>query len=162
MFFLQNIQISGIDDSPAGMTRLGQSGMNGDVLQMNFQDFYWADSDIESINIEYDRATLVIWNDALQRRLAVVCSGFAGMTNLCIWDDTIIAGTSMQPAGDADNEFLRDLYKAYSKNKDYGGRSLGDGLLEMRIELVNGISFRVYCQKIEVFERDVSDPYAQG
>jgi hypothetical protein len=84
------------------------------------------------------------------------------MTNLCIWDDTIIAGTSVQPAGDADNEFLRNLYTAYSKNKDYGGRSLGDGLLEMKIELVNGISFRVYCQKIEVFERDISDPYAQG
>lgn len=129
---------------------------------MNFQDFYWADSDIESINIEYDRATLVVWNDALQRRLAVACSGFAGMTNLCIWDDTIIASTNVQPAGDADNEFLGELYTAYSKNKDYGGRSLGDGLLEMRIELVNGISFRVYCQKIEVCERDVSDPYAQG
>ena len=45
--------------------------MNGDVLQMNFQDFHWADSDIENIHIEYDHATFVIWNDTLQKRLSV-------------------------------------------------------------------------------------------
>ena len=119
---------------------------------MNFHDFYWADSDIESINIEYDHATLVIWNDALQKRLSVECSGFAGITNLCIWDDTIIMSASMYPVCDTDNEFLSNLYAAYSKNKDYGGRSLGNGLLELRIELANYISFSVYCQKIEVIE----------
>lgn len=123
---------------------------------MNFQDFYWADSDIESIIIEYDHATLVIWNDALQKRLSVECSGFAGITNLCIWDDTIIMSTSVYPVYDTDNEFLRNLYTSYSKNKDYGGRSLGTGLLELRIELANYISFSVYCQKIEVIESNQS------
>ena len=121
---------------------------------MNFQDFYWADSDIESINIEYDHATLVIWNDALQKKLFVECSGFAGITNLCIWDDTIIMSTSVNPVCDTDNEFLRNLYTAYSKIKDYGGRSLGSGLLELRIELANYITFSVYCQKIEVSNTD--------
>ena len=38
---------------------------NGDVLLMDFQDIIWADSDVENINIEYDKATLMIWNDAL-------------------------------------------------------------------------------------------------
>lgn len=119
---------------------------------MNFQNFYWADSDLETINIEYDHATLVIWNDSLEKRLTVKCSGFAGITNLCIWDDTIIMSARVYPVCDADNEFLRNLYTAYSKNEDYGGRSLGNGLLELRIELVNYISFSVYCQNIEVVE----------
>ena len=57
---------------------------------MNFININWADSNIENINIEYDCATLVIWNDILQKRLYVECSGLAGVTNLCIWDDTII------------------------------------------------------------------------
>ena len=122
---------------------------------MNFQDFDWADSDLESIHIEYDRATLVIWNDACQKRLSVECSGLAGITNLCIWDDTIIINASVNFTCDTDNEFLRNLYTAYSKNKDYGGRFLGNRLLELRIELANHISSRVYCQKIEVTESAV-------
>lgn len=122
---------------------------------MNFQDFDWADSDLESIHIEYDRATLVIWNDACQKRLSVECSGLAGITNLCIWDDTIIINASLNSTCDTDNEFLRNLYTAYRKNKDYGGRFLGNRLLELRIELANHISFRVYCQKIEVTESAV-------
>lgn len=122
---------------------------------MCFQDFYWADSDIEKINIEYDHATLVIWNDFLQKRLSVECSGFAGITNLCIWDDTIIMRASAHTACDTDNEFLSNLYNAYSKNQDYGGRSLDSGLLELKIELANYIAFSIYCQRIEVIECDV-------
>lgn len=122
---------------------------------MNFQDFDWADSDLESIHIEYDRATLVIWNDACQKRLSVECSGLARITNLCIWDDTIIINASVNSTCDTDNEFLRNFYTAYSKNKEYSGRSLGNRLLELRIELANHISFRVYCQKIEVTESAV-------
>ena len=119
---------------------------------MDFQDFYWADSDMESIHVEYDHAALVIWNEACQKRLSVECTGLAGMTNLCLWDDTIILRASVKPACDAENEFLRNLYRAYDKNADYGGRSLGSGLLELRIELANYICFCVYCQKIEVQE----------
>lgn len=119
---------------------------------MNFQDFNWADSDVENINIEYDHATLAIWNDTLQKRLTVECSGLAGITNVCIWDDTIIMSASVYPVCDTDNEFIRNLYTAYSKNMNYGGRSLDKGLLELRIELANYISFSVYCQQIEVIE----------
>ena len=125
---------------------------NGDVLLMEFLNINWADSDIENINIEYDHATLVIWNDTLQKRLSVECLGFAGITNLCIWDDTIIMSASVHNASDANNEFVHNLYTAYSKDQDYGGRSLCNGLLELKIELVNRISFSVYCQKIEVIE----------
>ena len=51
---------------------------------MNISNINWADSDLENITIEYDHASLVIWNDTLQKRLSVECSGLAGITNLCI------------------------------------------------------------------------------
>ena len=121
---------------------------------MKFQNIDWADSDIESMNIKYDHATLVIWNDVLQKRLFVECFGFVGITNLCIWDDTIITSTSVYPVCNDHNEFVRNLYAAYSKDKDYGGRSLSNGLLELKIELTNYISFSVYCQKIEVVDHN--------
>ena len=98
---------------------------------MNISNINWADSDLENITIEYDHASLVIWNDTLQKRLSVECSGLAGITNLCIWDDTIIMSTSVHPVCDMDNEFLSKLYTAYDKNKDYGGRCLGSGLLNI-------------------------------
>ena len=125
---------------------------NGDVLLMSFQDYCWADSDIENITIEYDHASLIIWNDTLQKNLSIECFGFAGITNLCIWDDTIITTASIHTVCDTENEFLTNLYAAYCKNRDYGGRSLCNGLLELRIELSNYIPFSIYCQRIEVIE----------
>ena len=116
---------------------------------MDFLKISWADSNIECINIEYDLATLTIWNDALKTRVTVQCSGFAGITNLCIWDDTIILTAEVNPANN-DDPFVRNLYTEYDKNYDYGGRNLSNGLLELRIELVNHIAFSVYCQKIDV------------
>ena len=117
---------------------------------MKFENIYWPDSQLIRIQIEYNQANLIIWNDALQKQILVKCFCFAGITNLCIWDDTIIMDAQVYPVYDSDNEFVRNLYTAYSKDIDYGGRSLSCGLLELKIELVNYIAFSVYCQKIEV------------
>ena len=125
---------------------------NGDVILMNFSNIDWADSDLESVCIEYDRAVLCIWNDTLQKRMKVNCSGLAGMTNLCLWDDTIIMKANVYDADENCDSFVQQLLKAYGKDIDYGGRSLSNGLLELRIELANYISFSVYCLQIDVIE----------
>ena len=119
---------------------------------MNFLNYDWAESDIENIYIEYDHAKLLIFNDTCKKRLSVDCYGFAGINNLCMWDDTIIMNARILPVCRSDNEFICNLYAAYDENTDYGGRSLKNGLWELKIELVNGITFSIYCQKIEVSE----------
>ena len=119
---------------------------------MSFFEFSWADSNIDSIHIEYDCAKLLIWNSVLQKNLVVECLGLAGITNLCIWDDTIIMSANIYSVDKVENDFLQALYNAYDKDFDYGGRSLNAGLFELKIELVNHISFSVYCQHIEVHE----------
>lgn len=119
---------------------------------MNFHHYDFSDSRIEKINIEYDLAAITIWSAALKKRLFVECSGLAGITNLCVWDDTIIMEADVFPVQNADNEFLRNFYEAYSKGMDYGGRTLETGFMELRIELTNHISFSIYCQNIEVKE----------
>jgi len=119
---------------------------------MNFYEFYWADSNIQSIHIEYDRATLVVWNQILKMPLSVVCSGLAGITNLCIWDDTIIVDAQVFSVDETDSGFVKKIFEVYDKDFDYGGRKLNDGLLELKIELANGISFSIYCMKIQVIE----------
>lgn len=119
---------------------------------MNFLSVDWADSDIESIFIEYNRAELAIWNDSLQKELLVECVGLAGITNLCVWDDTTIMSASINSVCNEENDFVRNLFLAYEKDYDYGGRSLNKGLLELEIQLSNYISFSIYCQKIDVIE----------
>lgn len=123
---------------------------------MDFQSIFWPDSNLLSIQIEYDHAVLLIWNDVLQKKLCVDCFGLAGITNLCIWDDTIIRKAHVQPVQDESDAFVRNLYAAYDRNVDYGGRTLSNGLLELQIELVNYTTFCVYCQRIEVTECDRS------
>lgn len=119
---------------------------------MEVSNYDWADSDIENIYIEYDHAKLLIFNDSCKKRLSVDCYGFAGINNLCMWDDTIIMNVHVRSVFRLDNDFVSNLYATYSENQDYGGRSLKNGLLELKIELVNGIAFSLYCQKIEIAE----------
>ena len=117
---------------------------------MNINDYAWADSNIEGISIEFDKATIEIWNYSIDRKLSIVCSGLAGITNLCIWDDTIIESVELKPVSEYNTEFLRSLLNAYDKDYDYGGKMLKNGLLELRVLLVNKIPFSVYCQSITV------------
>jgi hypothetical protein len=122
----------------------------GDIKTMNFNCIDWADSNIERIIIEYDHAQLEIWNDTLQKKLIVHCTGLVGVTNLCIWDDTIISFANLKSVSDYSDDYLRSVFVAYDKNFDYGGRFLKDGLMELKINLVNDIMFSIYCQKVDV------------
>ncbi len=118
---------------------------------MEFNNISWADSDIEKIEIEYDSIKLYIFNDALQRNVCVICTGFIGLTDLCIWDDQIIDHAEMHQMSDHESiPFMKMVYDAYDKNFNYGERCLNNGVIEVCIRLINNISFNIYCQKIAV------------
>jgi hypothetical protein len=118
---------------------------------MNFENIDWADSNIDKIEIEYDCAKLLIFNDTLQKKVCVSCTGFIGLTNLCIWDDQIIDSAEILPVSDNDDaSFIRAVFTAYDKDFNYGERWLNKGIFELRIKLINDIAFSIYCQKIDV------------
>lgn len=120
---------------------------------IDLNSIFWADSNIEKITIEYNCAQLYVFNSALQRNLRLNCTGFIGLTNLCIWDDQIIEDAEFhQVSEDENTPFLQMLFSAYDKNFNYGERWLNQGILEVRIKLVNGITFSIYCQKVDVEE----------
>ncbi len=121
---------------------------------MKFENIYWPDSQLIKIQIQYDHASLLIYNDALQKKLLIECFGLAGVTNLCIWDDMIIMEAQVSPADNTNTDFMRKMYTAYDRNADYGGRSLSNGMQELRMKLENHIAFSVFCQKIQVIETD--------
>ena len=118
---------------------------------MKFENIDWADSNIEKIEIEYDCAKLLIFNDTLQKNVCVSCTGFVGLTNLCMWDDQIIDDATVhQIQDDDDTPFIKMVFSAYDKDFNYGERWLNKGILELHIKLINGIAFSIYCQKIDV------------
>ena len=119
-------------------------------------NFFWPDSRIDEIRIQYDVAEIIVWQYEMEKWLTIRCTGFAGITNACIWDDTTIYDLDVRLVTEADNDFLRALYTAYDENFEYGaGRILKNGLLELKIELVNYIPFYIYCQEIYVVEDEV-------
>ncbi len=118
---------------------------------MEFNNFDWSDSHIEKIEIEYDSIKLYIFNDTLQRNVCMICTGFIGLTNLCIWDDLIIDYAETHLIADDESiPFMEMVYSAYDKNFNYGERYLNNGVVDVCIRLVNNISFDIYCQKITV------------
>lgn len=118
---------------------------------MKFENIDWADSNIDKIEIEHDCAKLLIFNDTLQKNVCVICTGFVGLTNLCMWDDQIIDDATVHEIQDDDDTpFIKTVFSAYDKDLNYGERWLNKGVLELRIKLINGIAFSIYCQKIDV------------
>ena len=118
---------------------------------MEFNNIDWADSNIEKIEIEYDSIKLYIFNDTLQRNVCVICTGFIGVTDLCIWDDQIIDYADARQIADDENiPFMKMVYASYDKNFNYGERYLNNGVIEVCIRLINNIPFNIYCQKITV------------
>lgn len=78
---------------------------------MNFKNIDWADSRIEKIVIEYNCAKLYVFNDDIRRNLCVSCTGFIGLTNLCIWDDQVIDHAEIHQIADDDNTpFIQMLF----------------------------------------------------
>ena len=116
---------------------------------MKFNEIDWADSQIERIAIEFDHAILFVFNDTYKKLMEVHCTGLIGIDNLCIWDDTFIMEYDLTAVSN-DNDYLKQVFEHYDKDFDYGGRSLSDGILELKIELSNNITFSVYCLNVEV------------
>ncbi len=120
----------------------------------NFHNYDWADSDINKIEIEYNCVKLYIFNDTLQKNFVVNCSGFIGMTDLCIWDDQIIDYAEVIEIEDPKHSpFTEEIFSAYGINVNYGERTLKPEFLEARFTLTNQITFKIYCQAINVSEK---------
>lgn len=129
---------------------------------MNFNNFFWPDSDLEQILISYNVAELTVWNDAINRRLVIRCNGLAGITDLCIWDDQIIIDAKVLClSGDdlikSQDSFLKKLCAAYPYSSVGDEKEIEDGIIILRLLLTNNIWFSVYCQSIDVAVHENQD-----
>lgn len=116
---------------------------------MKFEEIYLPDMNIESIHIEYDKAVITTYDNMYKYGYIITCTGLAGVTDLNIWDETIIINASLKPVG-LEDEFVRQCRDIYGWDYDTGiNRKLSNGMLLLSIELANYVKFKVYCQNVE-------------
>ena len=114
---------------------------------MELKKIDFADSELLNISISYDTATLSIrLDDEKQSDITISCSGVVGLNNLIIWDDTNIMSLKIVEA-DKSSEYLKEVFKAYPHNINYGGRYLSSPIKDLQITLSNNTTFHIYCQE---------------
>ena len=117
---------------------------------MDFTKFNWADAYVNKINIEYDCADILIGYEFFNSHYTIRCTGLAGLTNLCIWEDMEIAETQISRVNQHNSKFINSLFSVTSLLTDPVERSIKDGFFELKITLTNDTTFSVFCQRISV------------
>ena len=112
---------------------------------MNLHEIDFADSELKDFDIKFDKAEVLIQlDDEKKTNILIKCSGFLGVDNLCIWDDTFIDSLSIIPA-DKDSEFLKEVFKTYITSTP--DRDLTKPIYDLKITFSNKLSCHVYIQK---------------
>jgi hypothetical protein len=116
---------------------------------MKLTDYFWPDSNIDKIIIEFNKLEMIVLNDALKKKMLIVCNNFIGIDNFCIWDDTIIYDLTIQSI--CKNELYKiSMLNNYDFDENYGERFLSDGILDISVILTNNVKFHIYCQNVQV------------
>ena len=116
----------------------------------NFYNYLWHDSTIEKIEIFKDNVILRIYNDFLKAPVKMTCSKTAGITNLCMWEDTIIITACLNTVSDFSSEFIQSILQAHPQYEEYDCLPIKEGLLDLAIKLTNDIVFHIYCYDVVV------------
>ncbi len=118
---------------------------------MNFNELSWHDSQINEISIRDDEIIISVYQDVLEKDCRIVCKEAVGITDLCIWDDSIISSAAATKLTDLSRDFLKSVLKAYGQNYNSDEyKALRDGMIDVSVELVNGIVFHIYCYGVTV------------
>ena len=128
-------------------------------MNNNFYYYDFADGSIESINIDYDKVELSIaldvkeeWGIPKSKMIKVICSEVVGLTDLCMWEDTIIFGAELKELSDKDTPFLKKASDAYptENTSQFFDNALKESLLDLAIEMSNHITFHIYCYDVRI------------
>lgn len=119
----------------------------------DFFKYCWHDGDIEKIEISSNQINIVISLDDYDSPITIICLETVGLTNLCMWEDTIISDATLGSVSGNLPPFLREVGSAHQFVGDiYDNHPIRDDLLCLSIKLVNDIVFCIYCYKVEIAE----------
>lgn len=118
-----------------------------------FLQYSWHDADIEKIEISSNQITMIVQHDDYENPIKIICNDVVGLTNLCMWEDTIINEATLEYVNNELPPFLQQVKEAHPLDgKFYNNQPIRNNLLCLSIKPVNGIVFYIYCYGIEISE----------
>ena len=118
-----------------------------------FNKYRWHDTDIERIEISSNQITVLINNDDYENSITILCNEVVGLTDLCMWEDTIIYDAKLEYVNSELSPFLLKVKDSHPINGDfYNNQPIKDNLVCLSIELVNNIVFSIYCYEVKIYE----------
>lgn len=120
-------------------------------MTLDYNDCFWGDSELEKIEIVYDKIMVTIFNDVLQRNIIAECSQCVGMTQFINWDEIIIDNVILKELQTDKHTMINEVRKLYGVNSNAGKSLLEGTFYELRIELIGGLSFSVICKNVSFY-----------
>ena len=118
-----------------------------------FHKYYWHDADIQKIEISSNQISITINHDDYENSIKILCNDVVGLTDLCMWEDTIISDATLEHAKDELPPFLQKIKDAHPLNGEfYDNQPIRSNLLCLSITLTNDIVFNIYCYSVEIYE----------
>lgn len=121
-------------------------------IVMNYNDYFWGDSILEKIEVVYDKIVITVYNDVLQKNIIVECSQCAGMTQLINWDENIIENIFLKEIPRKQHPIITKIKELYGVNSYDSEKSIEGRFFELRILLINEVSFSVICKNVSFMD----------
>lgn len=120
---------------------------------MNFADYFWGDSILNKIEIVYDKITLTIFNDALQKTILIECSECVGMSKMICWDEVIIENITISPSTSESEQIINEAKSLYGNLPEGCGKPFDGDFKTLRVTLIDNLYFNIACKKIDFTEQ---------
>ena len=115
---------------------------------INFNEILWEDSRLEKIEIVNDKISILIYNDVKQKEIYIDCLQCVGMTEIIIWDETIIDFIDLKEISISDNYLVNKMINTYGKYSPNYDKQLSDNLYKLKVIFIDNTYFEVVCNKI--------------
>ncbi|MBE6597552.1 MAG: hypothetical protein E7641_07785 [Ruminococcaceae bacterium] len=118
-----------------------------------FYNYRWHDADIEKIEISSNQISIVINHDDYEDPIKILCNDVVGLTDLCMWEDTVIYDARLEYVNDELPPFLQKVKDAHFLDGEfYDNQPIKNNLLRLSIQLVNDIVLTIYCYEVKICE----------
>ena len=115
----------------------------------DFFKYCWHDGVIEKIEISSNSMSIIIQLYDYEKPIKLLCNDVVGLTNLCMWEDTIIYDANLEYINVELPPFLQEVKDAHPLNSEfYDNQPIRNNLLCLSITLVNDIVFNIYCYNV--------------
>ena len=118
-----------------------------------FYNYDWHDADIEKIEISSNQISIKINLDDYENSIKILCNDVVGLTDLCMWEDTMIYDAKLEYVNRELPPFLLKIKDSHPLDGAfYNNQPIKNNLLCLSIQLVNHIIFHIYCYEVEIYE----------